>query len=130
MARGAQSSSSTLGAIPRDRQLAIDRARKDLYELVKKMSGVRKGSGALLARAVEVGPRGKGGAVLIPAADAEATMRRIEKLEDQIDTLESEIEDMNLAALIEERRETPVEKLLTVEELAGSIGRSHLLKEQ
>ncbi len=124
MARGGQSSSSP---VPRGRQLATDEARKRLYALVKEMSSVRKGSAALLARAVEVGPRGRGGAVLIPAADAEATLRRMEELEGQIETLESEIEEMNLAALIEERRETPVDDLLSVEELAESVGRADLL---
>ncbi len=77
-----------------------------------------------------MGPRGRGGAVLIPAADAEATLRRIEELEDRIGALESEIEDMNLASLIEERRETPAEDLLSVEELAESVGRAGLLGER
>jgi hypothetical protein len=128
MARGAHA--PTLSAIPRDRRLAIDQARKQLYELVKKMSRIRKGDDQLLSRAVEVGSRGQGGAVLLPAADAEATLELIEDLEQQIETLKSELEDMNLAALIENRRETPVEDLLSLEQLAGSVDRGHLLEER
>ena len=83
MARSERSSRPP-AAIPPGRQLATDQARKQLYALVKEMSSVEEGSAALLARAIEVGPRGRGGAVLIPAADAEATLRRIEELEDRI----------------------------------------------
>lgn len=117
-------------AIPRDRQLAIDNARAQLYELVKEMGRVRRGSGSLLSRAVEIGPRGHGGAVLVPAADVAAALARIEGLEDRIDELEAELEDLSLAQLVEARRQSPVEDLLSVEELAAQLGRSKLLAEK
>lgn len=131
MARGQSTTKSeSTTAIPRERRLAIDAARKQLYDLVNKMSRVRSGSDDLLKRAVEIGPRKQGGAIMLPSADAEAVLRHIADLEEQISGLEDEIEDLFLAELIEERMKTPEEDLLSLEDLAARLGRGHLLKEK
>lgn len=91
------------------------------------MSKLRKGRASLLERAVEVGPRGKGGALLIPTVDVEAFLDQMTEREDQIELLQDEIEDLGLAQLVSKRIETPEEDLLSLEELAASVGRSHLV---
>src|SRR5687768_12354958 len=97
------------------RTLATNDARKQFYALVNKFSRVRKASPSLLDRAVEVGPRGQGGVLILPKVDAEAALARIAELED-------EREDLTLARIDEARLHTPAEDLLSVEELADSIG--------
>lgn len=114
--------------VPRERRLSTDAARSSLYQLVNRMSRMRKGEASLLKRAIEVGPRGKGGALLIPSVDVEALLEREAQREDQIEALQDEIEDLGLAHLIAERREVPEDDLLTVEDLAAGVGRSHLVE--
>jgi hypothetical protein len=87
------------------------------------MARLRKGRASLLERAVEVGPRGKGGVLMIPAVDVEATL-------DHLQALEDEIEDLMLAQVVAERLQTPKDDLLSVEELAGNLGLGHLVTEQ
>ena len=94
------------------------------------MSRLHRGQASLLERAVELGPRGKGGALLIPTVDVEATLERLAEREDEIESLQDEIEDLTLAQLVADRRETPEEELITVEELASSVGRSHLVEKR
>jgi len=118
---------STTVSVPRERQLSIDAARTRLFKLVGRMSKLRKGRASLLERAVEVGPRGKGGALLIPTVDVEAFLDQMTEREDQIELLQDEIEDLGLAQLVSKRIETPEEDLLSLEELAASVGRSHLV---
>ena len=94
------------------------------------MSRLRKGEASLLGRAIEVGPRGKGGALLIPTVDVEATLDRVAEREDQIEALQDEIEALSLAQLVGDRREVPEDELLTVEELAAGVGRGHLVEQE
>jgi hypothetical protein len=112
--------------VPRERRLATGTARDQLYELVKERAGIEKGVPSLTKRAVEIGPRGRGGALLLPLADAEAMAKHVAELEDHIEQLTDEIEEMNLAALIAPRLETPEEDLLTVEQFAEGLGLGHL----
>ena len=130
MARGQEDTSTTTVSVPRDRQLSTDAARTRLYQLVNKMSRLRKGEASLLKRAIEVGPRGKGGALLIPTVDVEAMLDQVAEREDQIEALQDEIEDFSLAQLVGDRRAVPEDELLTVEELAASVGRSHLVEQE
>jgi hypothetical protein len=109
--------------VPRERSLPTNVARDRFYKLVNQLSRMRKASGSLLDRAVEVGPRGRGGVVIVPKVDADAALARIAELED-------EVEELTLARFVEERLQTPVEELLSVEELADSVGRRHLLDDQ
>jgi len=126
MARGARDKTPTI-AVPRERRLATNTARDRLFELVNELAAVVEGSPELSEHAVEIGPRGRGGALLIPTADAEAALARMQALEDRVEELEQEIEDLALGQLIEERRGTPEGELLSVEELAESVGRGRLL---
>src|SRR2546428_5566318 len=117
MARGHNPSSSA--AATHARVLPTNVARDQLYQLVNRLSRARKASRSLMDRAIEVGPRGRGGVLLVPKVDADAAMARIEELE-------NEVEDLTLAYFVEERLQTPVEKLISVEELADNVGRRHL----
>lgn len=47
--------------------------------------------------------------------------------EDQIEALQDEIEDLSLVQLIGERLETPKDELLSIEELAESVGHGGLV---
>ncbi|MDX6696757.1 MAG: hypothetical protein QOE65_154 [Solirubrobacteraceae bacterium] len=105
------------------RSLPTNDARNQFYKLVNKLSRVRKASPSLLDRAVEVGPRGQGGVVILPKLDAEAALARIAELED-------ELEDFTLAGLVEARLHTPAEDLLSVEALADSVGLGDVLSDR
>ena len=120
MPRGSNKSSPPAVAVP---SLPTNVARDQFYKLINRLSRMRKASGSLLDRAVEVGPRGHGGAVILPKVDAEAALARIAELED-------ELEELTLARIVEERLQTPADQLLSVEELADGVGRGHLLSEQ
>jgi hypothetical protein len=105
-------------------------ARDQFYKLVNRLSRLNRASRSLLDRAVEVGPRGRGGVVLVPKVDAEAAMTRTEELEDRIVELEAELEDLTLARFVEDRLQTPREDLIDVEELAERVGRGRLLADR
>jgi hypothetical protein len=121
MPRGSnKSTASAVTAVPRERSLATNVARERFYKLVNRLSRMRTASASLLDRAIEVGPRGHGGVVILPKVDADAALARIAELEDGV-------EELILARFVEERLQTPPEKLLSVEELADSVGRRHLL---
>jgi phosphopantetheine adenylyltransferase len=117
-------------AVPIERRLATNEARERLYKLVSEMSRLRKGRASLLERAVEVGPRGKGGALLIPSVDVQATLDEMAKQQDDIEALQDQIEELALANLISERRDAPESSLTSLERLAANLGRSHLLAEE
>jgi hypothetical protein len=74
----------------------IEEARTELYGLVRKFAAIDEASESLLDRAVEIGPRRRGGAILVPEVDALEAARRIEELED-------ELEDIGLALVLQER---------------------------
>lgn len=78
-------------------------------------------SGSLLDRAVEIGPRRQGGAWLVPEADAQAALERIEELED-------ELEEIGIGLLVQERlARGGLEEDLSLSELARRFEREHLL---
>jgi citrate lyase beta subunit len=123
MPRASRTAASPASAAARSRILPTHVARNQLYKLVNKLSRVRKASASLLDRAVEVGPRGHGGVVILPKIDAEAALERIAQLE-------GELEDLTLARFVEARLHTPTEDLLSVEELADSVGLRDLLSDR
>src|SRR5947209_4027905 len=116
MGRGRQATALSKVTVPRERSLAIDEARERLYKLVKELASLTHASRSFLDHAVEIGPRGKGGALLVPTVDIAAMLEQMEALEDRIEVLEDEIEDLTLAQIIEERLETPKDQRLTLEE--------------
>ena len=61
--------------------------------------------------------------MILPKIDAEAALERIAQLE-------GELEDLTLAHFVEARLHTPTEDLLSVEELADSIGLRDLLSDR
>lgn len=123
MPRASRAATRPAAAAARGRILPTHVARKQLYKLVNQFSRTRKASASLLDRAVEVGPRGQGGVVILPKIDAEAALERITQLE-------GELEDLTLARFVEARLDTPTEDLLSVEELADSVGLRDLLNDR
>lgn len=109
--------------------LTLDEARKQLHELSKRFSGLRKPSGSLLDRAVDVGPHRKGGLLMVPEPDAIAAVERLETAERENEELLDELEDVGIILLAQERLEsaTPVDQLIPLEELARQFGREHLI---
>ena len=109
--------------------LTLDEARKQLHELSKRFSGLRKPSGSLLDRAVDVGPHRKGGLLIVPEIDALATVERLETAVRENEELLEELEDVGIILLAQERLDspTPVDQLIPLEELARRFGREHLI---
>ena len=62
-----------------------------------------------------------------PASMTDQSSRCLDPTEDA-EASEDTSENAELASLIAERRQVPEAELLTVEELAASVGKSHLLK--
>lgn len=118
------------GATTPKERLPTNVARNRFYRLVNDLSRVKRASASLLSRAVEVGPRGQGGVVLLPRIDADAAIARAEELESRIAELEEELEEITLARFVEARLHTPEDQLLSVEQLASGVGRKHLLTER
>ena len=105
---------------PRSRK-TIEEARKELYGIVNGFRQVVEASPGLADRAIEIGPRRKGGAWLVPEADAQAAMERIEELE-------QELEDVATGLLVTERLgRGNLEDDLSLDELANQLGKGQLL---
>ena len=99
----------------------VEQARRELYVLVDKFRKLSKPSESLLDRAVEIGPRRQGGAWLLPEADAQAALARIDELED-------ELEDIGIGLLAQERlARGGLEEDVSIEELARRFDLEHLL---
>jgi hypothetical protein len=119
MARGAGAKTKALAA-PRSRK-TIEEARKELYGIVDEFRKIGKASPELADRAIEIGPRRQGGAWLVPEADAQAAMERIEELE-------QELEDVSIGLLVTERLgRGNFGDDLSLDELARQFGKEHLL---
>jgi len=105
---------------PRTRY-TVEQARRELYALIDQFRALREPSESLLDRAVEIGPRRQGGAWLVPEADAQATLARIEELEE-------ELEDIGIGLLVQERlARGQLDDDLSLDELARQIGAEHVL---
>ena len=112
--------SSPLRRTPRARY-TVEQARRELYALIDEFRKLSEPSESLLDRAVEIGPRRQGGAWLVPEADAQAAL-------DRIDELEQELEDIGIGLLVQERlARGGLDEDLSLEELARQVGREHLL---
>lgn len=128
MARGKKSSSRRprLSGVP---NLTLAEGRKQLHQVANEFAAFDEPSESLLDRAIDIGPYRKGGAVLIPEIDAVAAVERLERVEQENDELLEELEDMGILLLAQERlaTETPVDRLIPLDELARQFGREHLL---
>ncbi len=78
-------------------------ARATLPALVQEAISVKAPSRSLAARAIEIGPYNQGGAWLVPEVDAQAAIRREEALERRVQELEDQLETVALAELVAER---------------------------
>ncbi len=114
--------------IPR---LTVEEGRTGLHRYVKAFRELKRPSASLLERAVEVGPRRKGGLLLLPEIDALAALERFDELERENEELLDELELIGIALLAEERlgAPTPHEGLIPVEQLVRKHGFAGLLGE-
>ncbi len=133
MARGKRSARRTTTVSPSADipRLTVEEGRIGLHRYVKDFRGLKQPSDSLLERAVEVGPRRRGGLLLVPEIDALAMVERLEEVERENEELLDELEVIGIALLAEERlaEPTPVEKLMPVEELVRKHGFAGLLGE-
>jgi hypothetical protein len=115
-----------LGHLP---SLTLEEARQQLHKLASRFGRMRKPSDSLLDRAVDVGPHRRGGMLIVPEIDALEALDRLDAAERENDELLDELEDVGIILLAQERlaEPTPVDKLISLEELAGQFGREHLL---
>lgn len=104
------------------RRYTVEQARTELYSLVKEFAEVEQASESLLERAVEIGPRRQGGAVLLPEVDALEAARRLEELEE-------ELEDIGLALMLQGRLAEPGERI-TLDQMAAELGLTDFLTEE
>jgi hypothetical protein len=109
-----------MAATPHSRK-TIEEARKELYGIVDDFRKPGAASAELATRAIEIGPRRKGGAWLVPEADAQAAVERIEELE-------QELEDVAIGLLVQERLgRGNLDDDLSLDELARRVGKEHLI---
>lgn len=97
-------------------------AREKLPTLVKEACSVKKPAKSLAAHAVEIGPYNKGGAWLIPAADAEAAIEREEELRSQVERLEDQLENLAIAEFVRDRVATASGRKMSGIDFARSLG--------
>lgn len=97
-------------------------AREKLPTLVREACSIRKPAKNLAAHAVEIGPYNKGGAWLIPAADAEAAIEREDALRAQVERLEDQLENLAIAEFVRERISTASGRKMSGIDFARSLG--------
>ena len=73
-------------------------------------------------RAVEIGPYNRGGAWLVPAADAQAAIRRETELRQRVAILEEQLENLAIADFVRERVATASGRKLSGIEFVRSLG--------
>jgi hypothetical protein len=105
-----------------NRRYTIEEARRGLHGLLREFGDVKKGTPDLLRRGVEIGPHRKGGALLVPEADARATMKRIEELE-------AELEDIDLVLFVAERLATSTGRRTSAREVITELGFEDIVAE-
>ena len=97
------------------RELGTSEARQHLPALVRQAVSHRRAANDPRANAVEIRPRGETrSASLVPTADLEATERRIEQLEE-------ELENAGIALFLQERLAGGEGKRLSAEEFLREI---------
>jgi len=111
--------------------LTVEEGRQQLHTIARQFGELEQASENLTDRAVEVGPHRRGGLVLLPKVDVEEAERRRVELEREREELLDDLEVFGISLLAEERLSspTPVEQLLTIEELAGEHGFEDLVTE-
>ena len=104
--------------------LTVEEGRQQLHAIARQFAELEEASENLTDRAVEVGPHRRGGLVLLPKVDVEEAERRRMELEREREELLDDLEVFGISLLAEERLSspTPVERLLTLEELAREHG--------
>jgi len=102
--------------------LSSSAARDSLPGLVKTACAVTKPSKTLVDRAVEIGPYNRGGAWLVPAADAQAAIRREAELRERVAVLEEQLENLAIADFVRERVATASGRKLSGIEFVRSLG--------
>jgi hypothetical protein len=111
------------------RRLGTSEARETLPRLVQELASFSRPAGSLADRAVELGPRMRGGAWLVPEVDAQAAIERELALAERVVALEELVEDLTAAPVVAARATTPLEQWETLDEFAERFGLSAVLRE-
>lgn len=97
------------------RPMGSTEARERLPKLVSEAGSVKRPSRSPDDRAVRIRPRGKPGAVLVPEVDWEATLDRLEELEDRL-------EDVGIGLFLQERLIKSPGKTIAAEDFLRDLG--------
>ncbi len=104
------------------RRLNTSTARARLPELVKAAARRRRAGRSLVANAIEIGPYGRGGALLIPEIDAQAAMERENQLSRRVEKLEDELEAIGIALFLQERIAESSGETMSAEDFLRELG--------
>ena len=104
------------------RSLNSSEARTQLPALVNELVAVKKAGGTLVEHAVEVGPRNRGGVLLVPAVDVDAAMDREEELRERVEALEDEVENMAIGFMLADRLKSSTGATVSGEDFIRSLG--------
>lgn len=86
MASGRPSVNRRMRSAPA-RRMATSEARAGLSKLVNELAGHVEPGASLTDNAIEIGPHRKGGAWLVPEVDAQAAVKRITELEEELENI-------------------------------------------
>ncbi len=111
-------------------RLATTEARRMLPGLVRELSEQTTPAASLLDRAVEIGPRSKGGTFLVSEVDARAAVTREDELRQKVEVLEDELENLAIAMLLEERLAASSGTTTPIEDVVRELGFAELLQEE
>ena len=111
------------------RRLGTSEARESLPKLVQELSSFDRPARSLVDRAVEFGPRLRGGTWLVPEIDAQAAIEREQVLVERVLDLEELLEDLTVVPVLVERAATPLDEWETLDEFAEKLGLSRVLRE-
>ena len=117
-----------LSTIQPKQRLGTSEARENLPKLVNEFAEYERPASSLASRAVEFGPRLRGGAWLVPEVDAQAAIKREQTLAERVLELEELVEDLTAAPIVASRAQTPLEEWENLDEFAAALGLSDVLQ--
>ena len=104
------------------RSLATTEARTALPEIVKEMVAISVPGESIIEHAVEVGPRHRGGVLIVPTVDAEAAMQREDEMRSRIEELEDELENIGIGLVLSDRLPNSSGSFISAADFARDLG--------
>lgn len=109
------------------RSYATTEARTRLPQLVNELVGVTEPGDSLFSHAVEVGPRHRGGVVMLPSIDVEAALEREAAMQAQVEALEDELENIAIGLLLTDRIARSSGATVSADDVIRGLGHGDLL---